>query len=356
MSVDPASRQLPSSSELLDLLEVLTRQRDSSLVRLNVMDSLLKLLRPERIRLYDVVRKGNAHGLVLSVWNEGARLHFSEGAVSQEMVEPVEPGALSQRIIESESGYLCGTSSGTHECCIAVRMDDEPVSLFVMEGTHAFTDEMMGIAMGIVGVYRNYLALLQDSQHDTLTRLLNRKTFDAGFALFLTSACRADWPGHADNEDRRSHQESSHWLAVIDIDHFKRVNDTFGHLYGDEVLILMADLMRASFRAFDRLYRFGGEEFVVLMRDTAFEDAKRKLECFRSAVEQKEFPQVGRVTISIGFTSVKPISMPSDALGEADEALYYAKGHGRNQVCCYGELLEQGLISKKTVHTEADFF
>jgi diguanylate cyclase (GGDEF)-like protein len=209
------------------------------------------------------------------------------------------------------------------------------------------------MATGMISVYRNYLALLEDSQRDTLTGLLNRKTFDTGFAVFLSSAVHLDAELQ---DDRRSHKEGSHWLAVMDIDHFKRVNDTFGHLYGDEVLILMANLMRGSFRQGDRLYRFGGEEFVVLMRDVDFADVKKKLDDFREKVEQHVFPQVGQVTISIGFTSVMPTSTPAMVLGEADEALYYAKGHGRNQVRCYGELVEQKLLAEKTVHTEVDYF
>ncbi len=347
---------LPSSTQLLDLLEVLTRQRDSSLVRLNVMQSLLTLMHPESIKLYDIVKKGDQYGVVLAVWNVESRLHFTEGTLSEDQIEMLPVDSMLGRALHQESGNLCEVQDGKHECCLTVSMNNEPVSLFAMRGNVPFSDDMMAIAMGVIAVYRNYLALLQDSQHDTLTRLLNRKTFDAGFSLFLTSACSADWPGHNEQDDRRSHKEGSHWLAIMDIDHFKRINDNFGHLYGDEVLILMADLMRATFRHFDRLYRFGGEEFVVLMRDITYDDAKRKLEGFREAVEQHIFPQVGKVTISIGFTSVVSTSMPTAVVGEADEALYYAKEHGRNQVCCYGELLEQGRVSKKTVHTEADFF
>lgn len=356
MSKEASPNPLPSSAQLLSLIEVLTRQRDSSLVRLNVMKSLLTLMRPENIKLYDVVKQGDHYGVVLAVWNEGERLHFSEGVMSEDKVEPVIAGSLLEQSLGKDIAILCDAQNGEHECCIPVRMNDEPVSLFLMRGQAPFHAESLDIAMGMISVYRNYLALLQDSQHDSLTRLLNRKTFDAGFSLFLSSVSHCGESVHEGFEDRRSYMEGSHWLAVMDIDHFKRINDTFGHLYGDEVLILMAELMRRSFRQGDRLYRFGGEEFVVLLRDIDFDDAKRKLEAFRETVEKNIFPQVGQVTISIGFTSVNSTSMPTGVLGEADEALYYAKEHGRNMVCCYGELLEQKLVSKKTVHTEAEFF
>lgn len=343
----------PPRDQLLTLLDTLTRQRDSHLVRLSAMQSLLTLIRPQRIRLYDVLKKGEQSSVVLAAWSEGETLHFSESPLSDDRFEPVAADTLLAKSIAAGSGCFCAMRDGGYECCIPVLMDDEPVSVFEIRGNEPFDDATVAMATGMISVYRNYLALLEDSQRDTLTGLLNRKTFDAGFSVFLDSAIHAE---ETLQDDRRSHKEGSHWLAVMDIDRFKRVNDTFGHLYGDEVLILMANLMRNSFRQGDRLYRFGGEEFIVLMRDIDFTDAKKKLDDFREKVERHVFPQVGQVTISIGFTSVVSSSTPAMVLGEADEALYYAKGHGRNQVRCYGELVEQQLLAPKTVHTEADFF
>ena len=72
------------------------------------------------------------------------------------------------------------------------------------------------------------------------------------------------------------------WLAVVDIDHFKLVNDRFGHLYGDEVLILVANILRSSFRNQDRIFRFGGEEFVVLLRAATLENARQGFDRFRT--------------------------------------------------------------------------
>jgi diguanylate cyclase (GGDEF)-like protein len=355
MSHKAPERKGASPDELLHFIEILTRQRDASLVRLSTMQSLLTLIRPENIRLYDVLKQGEQYRITLSGWSEGGELRFSDGVLSEDMFEPVAAGSVQDAALQGNID-ACGIEDGRYVCCIPVLMNDEPVSLFEMHSGAPFRPEEKALAIGVVAVFRNYLALLEDSQRDTLTGLLNRKTFDAGFALFLNSAIRSEGPAREGSMERRFHKEGSHWLAVADIDRFKRVNDTFGHLYGDEVLILMANLMRSSFRQGDRLYRFGGEEFVVLMRDVDFSDAKKKLDDFREKVAQHAFPQVGQVTISIGFTSVVSTSTPAMVLGEADEALYYAKGHGRNQVRCYGELVEQKLLTEKTVHTEADFF
>jgi len=209
---------------------------------------------------------------------------------------------------------------------------------------------------GMRGLYANYLSLLHYSQIDTLTRLLNRKTFDECLQQLLT-ATAAKSLKRPPTERRGDVEEHGNWLAVIDIDRFKRINDTFGHLFGDEVLILIANVMRKVFRRRDKLFRFGGEEFVVLLRDVAEHHALRVFERFRIAVEQHAFPQLGHVTISIGITRVQAFDNPTTLLGRADQALYYAKNHGRNQVRFFDQLASEGKVSCATVlHTEADLF
>jgi len=195
-------------------------------------------------------------------------------------------------------------------------------------------------------IYGNQIKLLDYSELDTLTRLLNRKTFDETFDRLLMVSS-ADEPDDG-FEDRRGHLEegSPAWLCVVDIDHFKRVNDSFGHLFGDEVLLRMGDLMRKTFRGGDRLFRFGGEEFVVILNATDESLAAKSFNRFRTSVEKHEFPQVGKVTCSIGFTAVTKMDVPTDVVGRADEALYYAKEHGRNQVCCYERLVAEGAIAQ----------
>jgi len=198
-------------------------------------------------------------------------------------------------------------------------------------------------------MYANQIKLLDYSELDTLTRLLNRKTFDETFDRLLTSS-NADAPDDG-FDDRRDHLDdgSPAWLCVIDIDHFKRVNDSFGHLFGDEVLLRMGELMRKTFRGGDRLFRFGGEEFVVILNAADETLASASFNRFRNSVENHEFPQVGTVTCSIGFTAVTTMDAPTDVVGRADEALYFAKEHGRNQVCCYERLVVEGAIAKPVV-------
>jgi diguanylate cyclase (GGDEF)-like protein len=217
------------------------------------------------------------------------------------------------------------------------------------------SSQCRGAVDALVRIYRSQETLLDYGERDTLTELLNRKTFDGAFQK--VSVERMAQVDPARQERRHPHAHEGYWLAVLDIDHFKRVNDNFGHLIGDEVLLLLARAMRASFRFHDQLYRFGGEEFVVLMRCAHAGDAHAALERFRRTIETHDFPQVGRITVSIGYSALQVDDTPGGAFDRADKAVYFAKGNGRNQVCSFEDLVARGLLAESVQESkEADFF
>ena len=221
------------------------------------------------------------------------------------------------------------------------------------------TDEALGerdqrLVISILRIYRNFQGLLDYSERDTLTGLLNRKTFDESFMKAATDPHTVQ-AGEADGR-RSEHKRCSYWLGIIDIDHFKRVNDSHGHLMGDEVLLLLSRLMRNSFRFHDRLYRFGGEEFVVLMRCAGGDAAVHAFERLRGNVEGYAFPQVGRITVSIGLTELRPGDTPNGAFERADKAVYYAKAHGRNQVRDHAELVAAGHLAEESKVSDVELF
>jgi diguanylate cyclase (GGDEF)-like protein len=211
--------------------------------------------------------------------------------------------------------------------------------------------EQIDAVTRFLNFFGNYIGLLDYSELDTLTGLNNRKTYDESFDRLLSSIPSV--AGAAKEMERRhSPAEQEHyWLGEVDIDHFKRINDNFGHLFGDEVLLRLANLMRHCFRATDAIYRFGGEEFVVVLRSTSKTNAQLVFDRFRNMVESYEFPQVGKVTCSVGYSRVDPSLMAADILGQADAALYFSKENGRNQINCYGDLIEQGLLTPQSVMT-----
>ena len=121
-------------------------------------------------------------------------------------------------------------------------------------------------------------------------------------------------------------------IIMLDIDHFKRVNDAHGHGVGDEVLVGVAQLLREHIREADALGRMGGEEFLVVCRHSNAADCMVVAAKLRQAVAAHDFPGVGRVTASMGVAAGRPDDTAATLLARADAALYRAKGAGRNRV------------------------
>lgn len=155
------------------------------------------------------------------------------------------------------------------------------------------------------------------SYHDQLTGLHNRQ--------FLHSII--------DDEMKRSDTYRQKFtMAILDLDRFKNVNDNWGHPIGDELLKLTADTIQKNIRNADLLFRFGGEEFLILMPATNLESAKLVLEKIRQAVESINHPMTGRQTISIGTAERLAKESFMDWYQRTDEALYEAKNTGRNRL------------------------
>jgi len=181
----------------------------------------------------------------------------------------------------------------------------------------------------------NYLnQMLYSAEIDPLTGLMNRLAFER----LLNQA--------ANDTEKLSTREQATYFVLVDIDFFKKINDSFGHLYGDEVLILLSRVMSESFRSIDWIFRYGGEEFALVLHDVSYDDAYQALERFRLKVESSTFPQVDQVTVSIGFSQMIKYEPVSSLIDRADNALYFAKNNGRNQIRSYEHLIEQGLLVK----------
>ena len=343
---------------LLQHMVDMTGHRDHTMLDISVVSAVQEL-------------SGAAHTRVLNIASVGSQkfvrsracIHAGGVACPEEPQDagPGEPIAaypdLERCLRRHDARAESLGADGLRRLWLPIWFGDKADTCLEIAHANPFTPEALYMVSGIVSVYRNFQNLLDYSERDSLTGLLNRKTFDDQLARMLHAVDADAGPAGAPQAERR-HQngEEKQWLAVVDVDHFKGVNDRFGHLYGDEVLILIANLLQTSFRAQDRVFRFGGEEFVVLLRSTTLDNARRIIDRFRSDVEAHAFPQVGRVTVSVGFTSVSAADSPVVTLGHADQALYYAKAHGRNRVCHYEELVEGGLLQTVAVNDTAEFF
>ncbi|RJG16292.1 GGDEF domain-containing protein [Massilia cavernae] len=262
-------------------------------------------------------------------------------------------------IAQHEDSVEAITADGRRILWLPIWMGDKVTTCLEIVHPHPYSSDTIHVIGGIVSVYRNFQNLLDYSERDSLTGLLNRKTFDDQLnkMVQVTAEHEPAPPPLPGQPERRQHVDSEkQWLAVVDVDHFKAVNDKFGHLYGDEVLILIANLLQSSFRAQDRVFRFGGEEFVVLLRSTSLVNAQKIIDRFRTNVESYEFPQVGRVTVSVGFVGISAYESPVNILGRADQALYYAKSNGRNQACHYDQLVSGGQLQAVASNATAEFF
>jgi diguanylate cyclase (GGDEF)-like protein len=151
---------------------------------------------------------------------------------------------------------------------------------------------------------------------DMLTGALNRRALSSDLAAFLSNAER---------------YRVKHTLAIIDLDHFKRVNDTYGHAVGDQVLKDFVDIITTNIRKYDRIYRFGGEEFVLLISDMAPQQQQSFIDSLRQAIKKElKTPNGDEITVSFGVTSWAAGTTVENWLQRADEALYLAKGKGRD--------------------------
>ncbi len=160
--------------------------------------------------------------------------------------------------------------------------------------------------------------LAKEAKHDALTGLLNRSGLNKLRELALAS---------------RWHQGRIISVAVIDLDHFKRINDTFGHAVGDQVLQTVAEEIRRAIRGGDYAGRFGGEEFVVIMPDTPTAGARTVMERLRKGLAGRAKDLPTPITVSIGLASSRPgLDDPDTIFRNADQALYQAKNRGRDRV------------------------
>jgi diguanylate cyclase (GGDEF)-like protein len=163
---------------------------------------------------------------------------------------------------------------------------------------------------------------------DPLTNLYNRYKF---IELFTTEV----------HSMKQRQQAVS--LLLLDIDHFKQVNDTYGHNMGDEILVAISKQLTAIVRNIDVVSRWGGEEFLVMLPTAELEQARIIAEKIRTLIEKTEFPEGLSVTMSIGIHQIDLDDGLEETISKADTALYRAKNNGRNRVDSY---IEEARLTK----------
>lgn len=349
---------------MLDLIShvvEISSHRDRTEINAAMVDTLMDLFSPQQLCIYRCYAN-KKKTVVFACAGYGPNGRFVRNAYLPDRTYciDIERNPLFNRCRKEMSAVIDFTDDGLHRIVFPVIRLDAPVYLIELTLSDEFSADQRIALMGLIEYFGNHISLLDYGETDTLTDLSSRKTFDKHLFELLGKASHDDLKiSSKDSPARRQcEQESSnHWLAICDIDHFKQVNDTYGHLIGDEVLIMLAQLMRQSFRFDDQLFRFGGEEFIALLQPANMASALATLERFRTNVEAEIFSRVGHVTISIGFSRLLPNDTPTDVIDRADEALYFAKQHGRNQLANYETLVSTGeLIAKDIAKGEVELF
>jgi diguanylate cyclase (GGDEF)-like protein len=357
---------MPTLPAHIERLAQLTQHKDRDAANSVLAKVLLDVLGARAVRLSELA--GDLHAeqspamamLRVSVTQEQALPRSISAWQAWNQARAVWQGSPSHQAASSGETVVQNTPVGC-TWFVPVSVDGGLQRLLEIDFDQAPDDRTHQVVEGVVAIYRNFLNLLDYSERDTLTALLNRKSFDETFYRATQHVSSGDEPASGTEPDDPSGQRHalkapSYWLAVIDIDHFKRVNDGYGHLIGDEVLLLVAGLMRQTFRLDDQLYRFGGEEFVVLLRADDTSGAEVVFERFRINVERHNFPQVGRITVSIGYTQLRDYDTPTSAFERADKAVYVAKSSGRNQVLCYEKLQQFGEVQESEMSNDVELF
>jgi diguanylate cyclase len=257
-------------------------------------------------------------------------------------------GRVMASIAESISGAGAATSGFTDalarfgdEIVAAVRMPDMAAVMReatrrmlvetkrMVEGTRGLDADLRGASREVQALRNDLEEARRQAMSDPLTSVANRKAFDERLAREMAAA---------------SASGSDLALLLLDIDHFKRFNDSFGHVIGDEALKLVAQTLVAGVKGRDMVARYGGEEFAVILPATSLVHALGLANGLGAAVKGRRMllkstgRDLGRITVSLGVACYRPGESASDLVRRADAALYAAKDRGRDMACDEGVL------------------
>jgi diguanylate cyclase (GGDEF)-like protein len=214
-----------------------------------------------------------------------------------------------------------------HACIHALKVEELPLGHLKLMRNHPFTAEeitlLEALLCSLIYPLKNatlYKQALNMAFTDALTKTYNRASFDDSLQREINLA----------------HRKSQHLSIIfLDIDHFKTINDNYGHECGDTALVSVAGLMKETLRSTDIVFRYGGEEFVILLNDTDIDGANIISERIRQQIEKHTIAygmDMIKLTVSLGISSLRGNDTPDSLVSRADAAMYQAKNNGRNRV------------------------
>ncbi len=322
---------------VLNKLISLTRERDLVSLEYLLAKSICELIAPDNTEVVNAVKIYHAKNLDKQIF---ATTDSDRNAHGEQLPQALKD-VLTVAFISCENCVY--TNNGQPDVNIYPLTNSQHEVIAVIAIEAIIQDDALSNTIALVlQVYQNFAGIIRDNEHDTLTGLLNRKTFEYKLNKILTAM-------HKTKMRQDDKPNSSYFLALFDIDHFKKINDVYGHLIGDEVLLTFSKMMQQTFREKDMLFRYGGEEFVAVFECANKADIALVLERFRTKIANFTFPKVGDVKVSIGYTQIQSSDATLQIVDRADQALYYAKKNGRNQIRDFEALVKAGAFdnSKK---------
>jgi diguanylate cyclase (GGDEF)-like protein len=309
------TQELQQSERLEDMLQRLVG-RVAAL--LDVERASVRLLDDSRTRLLVGARAGEPV-------HDGAGIEFTlgEGLVGW-VAQHAQPLRSGDALVDPRFVHRDGMRPGFHSF-LGVPLMDGSMCIGVLSVVHALPsyfetehEELLSLVAGMSAPYLQIARLRRLAEVDPLTGALNRRGLDVVFP------------------DGPSPSGVSLSVAVLDLDHFKRVNDDFGHEVGDAAIRAVSHVLGGLLRRGDGVVRLGGEEFALVLPGASLEDAARVAERARAAIEANTVVSAAgpvSLTVSIGVAERGPDEPRAELLRRADEAMYRAKSEGRNRVC-----------------------
>ena len=289
---------------VLRKLGAMTAIRDTHLVEQSLLRTLGPLLGVLDTSFYRADEKGNLISALhhsLKVVLKGEARSTVENVEEITNVRDIPETLMSLFDSVRVLGKSCSSKiEGDLHICYPIRSQGELVAFFIFRREKEVTPVEDAIIHGVLEVFTNYFALLDTSQRDQLTGLLNRYSLESNLDRLwnLISARR-----HlaADGNNKRSPSTETYWLGVLDIDHFKKVNDTYGHIIGDEVLILTSNLLKASLRQSDLLTVMVAKNLLPLLQPTTWNPRLVFLSVRDQKLNNFRFRRWGESLLAVAF-------------------------------------------------------
>ncbi|MDD1793887.1 GGDEF domain-containing protein [Enterovibrio sp. ZSDZ42] len=329
-----------TSIDVLDSVVDITAQTESDTISESLITTILQLTPANQVLVLDYNPETNPEFMVVAC-SDIFLFEEEKDAIERILLNCVSSG---ENIVQ-----FCATESQSL-LAVPIYGEGEDITAVVFCKCDQLKGDEVQLIEGLAKIYENYQKIISASERDGLTGLYNRKVLTTKIDLLLD---RFLIQGSSITDDPSHH----HWVCIFDIDHFKLINDALGHVFGDEVILLITAMMKKAFGDDDLLFRYGGDEFVVIMHPQSREEMEATIRGFIKTVNERDYGQAKDVSISMGAAAISDQELNAiTVLGFADQALYKAKQNGRNQVAFYEELIANGELQALVPEDDVELF